>query len=586
MKGGERVKIKLTLILCLIVLSITGAVAIQEAWNSGSGETQSLTSDGINIFAATTGSLKCLNPDGTQKWSKSYTINDGGKTIKVDKYALIGTDDDLRALNTSDGSQKWTNYETLGTNQLIKYIFTKQGYIVASNDNKVIVLDRETGENKTQVIDVNTLCKPYLTQGYYLTGTTVGIQAYKSILLPDLYIKNVKLEYGKVTATIENKGLYKAKNVVVKFFYKKSDGSLKTLHRNLGDLEEGQSRDTPLYGNITAGYITVDPYYTIKELNEKNNQYYFTYNQQNNTNPGDNQTENTTTPTEEFWLEGFNYKSNSQLNYSGTTDLINYTITKILVNFESGKMKTNFDDIRFTSGNQVLNYTLKSKIDSNKAYFDVKVPIIKGNSETNITMFSGNTNAVSLSNPDNTYLLYDHFEGTELNSSKWEITAGTPVINSSILTIAGTGSKGLCSKSAFNAPIYLESKSRMEGIYSQIGIGPDKDLSSKLMAIYGTVPGSSAVLYVSNGSGYNMIGYNSTGGTESIRGIGYYNHIVKAYENGELLNGQIEGYDPNEPYYIEITGTYATQYVDYILARNYIYPEPVLGNWGSWISKT
>ncbi len=46
---------KLTLILCLIVLSVTGITAIQEAWNSGLGETQSVTSDGINIFAATSG---------------------------------------------------------------------------------------------------------------------------------------------------------------------------------------------------------------------------------------------------------------------------------------------------------------------------------------------------------------------------------------------------------------------------------------------------------------------------------------------------------------------------------------------------
>ncbi|MGB9979674.1 DUF2341 domain-containing protein [Methanobacterium sp.] len=579
-------KIKLTLILFLIVLSITTVAAIQEVWHSGNSETKSLSSEGINIYAATSDNLKCLNPDGSQKWSKNYTINDNGQAIKISKYALIGTDDDLRALNLNNGSQRWINYEPLGINQAIKYIFAKQEYILASNDNKAVILDRETGENKTQIIDINTLCKPYLTQGHYLTGTTTGIQAYKSILLPDLYIKNTKLESGKVTATIENKGLGTAKNVVVKFFYRKSDGSLKTLHRNLGDLQEGQSRDVPLYGNMTAGYINIDPYYTIKELNEDNNQQYFTYNQQNNTNPGDNQTENTTSPIEEFWLEGFNYKSNANIQYSGTTDLIDYTIAKVLVNFETGKIKTNFDDVRFVSGNQILNYTLKSKIDGDKAYFDVKVPLIKGNSGTNLTMFSGNANAVSLSNPDNTYLLYDHFKGTELNSSKWEITSGTPTINNSILTLAGTGSKGLCSKNTFNAPIYIEAKSRMEGIYSQIGIGPDKDLSSKLISIYGTMPSSSAVLYVANGSGYNMIGYNSLGGTESIRGIGYYNHIIKGYENGELINGQIEGFDPNGPYYIEITGTYSTQYVDYILARNYIYPEPTLGNWGTWISKT
>ena len=582
-------KIKLTLILCIVVLSITGITAIQEAWNSGNGEIKSVSSDGINIFAATSNNLKCLNPDGSQKWSKGYTINENGEAIRAGKYVYIGTDDDLRTLNTNDGSQRWINYETLGVGQTIKYIFAKQGYVLVSNDNKAIVLDRETGENKTGVINANTLCKPYLAQGYYLTGTNVGIQAYKSIMLPDLYVKKVKLESGKVTATIENKGLDTGKNVLVKFFYRKSDGTLKTIHRNLGDLREGESRDAPLYGNITAGYVQIDPYFTVKELNENNNQYYFTYNNpQNNTEPGNNETENETNSTENevFWLEGFNNKIDTSIEYTGTADLINYTITNVLINFQTGKMKTNFDDIRFTWNNQTLSYTLKNKTDGDKAVFDIKVPLIKNNSITNITMFSGNANAVSLSNPDNTYLLYDHFEGTELNTSKWEITDGTPVISNSILQLACTGSKGLCSKNTFNAPIYIETKSYMSGVYSQIGIGPDKDLSQKLIAIYGTVPNSNVVLYSSNGSGYNMIGYGTTGGTESIRGIGYYNHISRAYENRALLTGQIEGYDPNEPYYIQITGTYATQYVDYILARNYIYPEPNLGNWGSWISKT
>jgi Domain of unknown function (DUF2341)./CARDB. len=581
------VKIKLTLILCLIAISITGVVAFQEAWNSGNGEIKSISSDGINIFAATSNSLKCLNPDGSQKWSKSYTINDDGKAIRAGQYIYIGTDDDLRTLNKSDGSQKWTNYETLGTNQIIKYIFAKQGYIIASNDNKAIVLDRETGKNVTQITEANTLCTPYLTQGYYLTGTNTGIQAYKSIILPDLYIKKAKLESGKVTATIENKGLDTAKNVVVKFFYRKSDGSLKTIHRNLGDLGEGQSRDAPLYGNITAGYVTVDPYSTIKELNENNNQYYFTYNNPgNNTEPGNNETEENSTENEIFWLEGFSNQANLSINCNGTTDLTNYTITNIELDYITGKMKSNFDDIRFTWNNQTLNYTIKNKTDGNKAYFDIKIPLIKNQSITNMTMFSGNTNAISMSNPNNTYLLYDHFEGTGLNLSKWEITDGTPTISNSILTLASTGSKGICSKNTFNAPIYLETKSRMSGIYSQIGISPNKDLSSKLIAIYGTVPSSNILLYASNGSGYNVIGYNSTGGTESIRGIGYYNHIIRAYENGQLLTGLINGYDPEGPYYIEITGTYATQYVDYILARNYIYPEPVSGNWSSWISKT
>ena len=580
-------KIKLTLILCLIVLSITTVTAVNQVWNSGNGDIKSINSDGINIYATTLNSLKCLNPDGSQKWSKAYTINNNGKAINTGKYIYIGTDDDLRTLNTKDGSQKWINYESLGTGQNIKYIFAKQGYILISNDNKAILLNRETGENATKVININTLCKPYLTQGLYLTGTSTGIQAYKSILLPELYIKKTKLESGKVTATIENKGLNTAKNVVVKFFYRKSDGSLKTLHRNLGDLAEGASKDAPLYGNITAGYIQVDPYFTITELNEKNNQVYFTYsNPQNNTEPGNNGTENTTTPEEEFWLDGFNYKSNTQINYTGTVDLTNYTITNVLVNYEAGKIKTNFDDIRFTWNNQTLNYTIKNKINGDKAYFDIKIPIIKENSIINITMFSGNANAVSLSNPDNTYLLYDHFEGTTLNTSKWEITSGTPTISNSILTVSCTGSKGICSKNTFNAPIYLETKSKMEGIYSQIGIGTNKDLSNNLIAIYGTFPGSTALLYASNGTNYNMVGYGTTGGEYSIRGFGYYNHVTKQYENGQLLTNQITGYDPNGPYYIQITGTYSTQYVDYILARNYVYPEPVLENWGSWISKT
>jgi len=201
-------------------------------------------------------------------------------------------------------------------------------------------------------------------------------------------------------------------------------------------------------------------------------------------------------------------------------------------------------------------------------------------------MFSGNASAVSLSNPNSTYLFYDNFDGTQLNTTKWELIYGSYTIQDSILVLTSNVFRGISSKNTFNAPIYIESRYKHPSNYGRIGISPDKYLASNGISMFTTLPSVNVVLISSSNGVSSQIDYLTSSQDYQTRGIGFYNHTATGYENKEII-GQVTGNDPPGPYHICIVNQYnSAMYVDYILARSYTYPEPVLENWGSWISKT
>ncbi len=103
------------------------------------------------------------------------------------------------------------------------------------------------------------------------------------------------------------------------------------------------------------------------------------------------------------------------------TDYVMHFIVNYGSGTDSGKnvycdsnCKTNFGDIRFVNSNgDSLDYFLEEKIDSDKASFWVEVdsiPSYPGN--TTIYMYYDNSIQETTSNPENTFLLFEGFEGT------------------------------------------------------------------------------------------------------------------------------------------------------------------------------
>jgi len=121
---------------------------------------------------------------------------------------------------------------------------------------------------------------------------------------------------------------------------------------------------------------------------------------------------------------------------------------KITVNttyfIEGGKMKSDCSDIRFTwlnetSGNeQEIPYWIESGCNSDNTIIWVKVPKIPANDNATIYMYYGNPDATSKSNATATFDFYDDFEGTSLDTSKWDIYNSPSIsISDSIMTISG-----------------------------------------------------------------------------------------------------------------------------------------------------
>ena len=81
-------------------------------------------------------------------------------------------------------------------------------------------------------------------------------------------------------------------------------------------------------------------------------------------------------------------------------------------------MQADFDDIRFTSsdGTTLIDHWLESKTDSTTADFWVEIPSIPASPNTTmIYIYYGNSSASSASNGDNTFLLFDNFDGVSMD---------------------------------------------------------------------------------------------------------------------------------------------------------------------------
>jgi len=132
------------------------------------------------------------------------------------------------------------------------------------------------------------------------------------------------------------------------------------------------------------------------------------------------------------WLSGWQYRKSHEIEGSTAGAQTDYQI-KITVHYGSGadsgedvylngKCRTDFGDIRFTDSDGVteLSYWMEEKVDGDHAVFWVKVPSIPASPDTTtIYIYYGKSDATTTSNGENTFIFFDHFEGTSLDTNKW-----------------------------------------------------------------------------------------------------------------------------------------------------------------------
>jgi len=138
-----------------------------------------------------------------------------------------------------------------------------------------------------------------------------------------------------------------------------------------------------------------------------------------------------------WWNSSWQRKRGINITNSGSSALTNYQFV-INITYDSD-MASDFSDIRFVNGseNAELSHWLETKVNSQWAYFWVKVPSIPvGTNQNLIYVYYGNTSVVnSASNGTNAFVFYDDFStnttsnyvqvgATGISNITWDSTNG------------------------------------------------------------------------------------------------------------------------------------------------------------------
>src|SRR6185437_10392729 len=185
-------------------------------------------------------------------------------------------------------------------------------------------------------------------------------------------------------------------------------------------------------------------------------------------------------------LQGWKYDLPISVSNTVFSSLADYQV-KVVVNtaspIASGKMNVNGDDIRFadTVNCSTIPYWIESGINTSSTVIWIKMPTLAASSTKIIKMYYGNPNATAASNGDSTFMLFDDFTGSTLNTSKWKTygssNSGYAIIAGQIAVTAGTsstntiGSRVFVSSNSFSSPLIVEGLvTSTSGFYSALGI--------------------------------------------------------------------------------------------------------------------
>lgn len=283
---------------------------------------------------------------------------------------------------------------------------------------------------------------------------------------------------------------------------------------------------------------------------------------------------------------GFNYSLPITINNSNTanTDVqVKLTLnTAALVT--AGKMQASCNDMRFTDSLcNVLPYWIESGINTANTVVWVKLKSLPNLGNVRIFMQYGNTAATSQSNGDSTFLLFDDFLGSTLNTSKWNYPAqtGSININNGNINVSTTSSMIIFSNAAYPVPNKTEMNVvALSGTYPCMGQSLPSTINSGV-----TIFTNSSVMHVAKMStGCNAYGGYFTNNT-MVSGVGIWSLTWTSSDvytgtwpgNGTFTNTASTGFtlgsSTNSSFGLLCSGTGSIS-VDWIRVRKNLNNEP------------
>ncbi len=174
-------------------------------------------------------------------------------------------------------------------------------------------------------------------------------------------------------------------------------------------------------------------------------------------------------------LPGFNYSLPLTINNANAA--VTDAQVKLTVNtatlVSAGKMQASGNDIRFTDTLcNTLPYWIESGMNTASTVIWVKVKNLASFGNVRIFMQYGSTSATAKSNGDSTFLLFDDFLGSTLNTTKWTYPSqsGSFSVGSGVISMNASSSMILYSAAAFPAPNKTEMNvTSLSGTYPCLG---------------------------------------------------------------------------------------------------------------------
>lgn len=298
------------------------------------------------------------------------------------------------------------------------------------------------------------------------------------------------------------------------------------------------------------------------------------------------------------WLAGWNYRKAITLSRASGA-VTNYQM-KLLVGESAGATgedvdcnshcQTDFDDLRFTTsdGSTLLDYWIESitgTTPNQLATVWIEFDTI-GTGATTFYMYYGKADASASSNGDNTFIFFDHFDGT-YPGSKWTGDTGYGSVAGSILTFQGPATPAV--KEIFSSPnagqstfaLRTYAKITSGQVYSLIGAEQSDRLH--ISDIYEDL--ATRKLFSKDGSTSSSATSNFTFGAYKIWDILVNAGVnMRAYENAVELTGSPKTTNPANSASMSaifLCHTNIPIYCDWILLRNWNPTEPAWGSWGS-----
>jgi len=311
----------------------------------------------------------------------------------------------------------------------------------------------------------------------------------------------------------------------------------------------------------------------------------------------------------ENWLTGWSYRKSHQIVGSTAGAQTDYQV-RITVYYGSGtdsggnvylngKCRTDFGDIRFTAsdGSTLLAYWMESYTASSSAVFWVKVPSIPASPNTaTIYIYYGKSDATTTSNGDATFLFFDDFPGTAVNTTKWTVLSGGSVsVSNGELVLTGDGSnRGKVASKTFQSTDYVRMR-----VKSRVADASESSLLAVLQhdKTYGASSNrpSNGFWHETYGTEFNI--YKGVSNTlTKLTSVTYdfypdtNYHILEFVKSGSSMKGYADGVLKTS---VSDTTTFSSKYiglasrerayatrVDWVFISKYVEPEPSHGSWG------